>query len=46
MSSSRATHFYKADHSDESLLLAVDKATFVYHAAIYRPSFKSSDWNL
>jgi len=46
MSSSRAIHFFKADHSDESLLLAVENATFVYHVAIYGTSFKSSDWNL
>ena len=43
MSSSRAIHFFKADHSDESLLLAVENATFVYPVAIYGPSFKSSD---
>ena len=28
MSSSRVTHFFKAAHSDESLLLAAKEATF------------------
>jgi len=46
LSSSRLTHFFKAAHSDESLLLAAKEATFVYHAAIYGQSFKSSDYNL
>jgi len=46
MSSSRVTHFFKAARSDELLLLAAKKATFVYHAAIYGQSFKNSDYNL
>jgi len=46
MSLSRVTHYFKAAHSDESLLLAVKEVTSVYHAAIYRQSFKSSDCNL
>jgi len=46
MSSSRMTHFFKAAHSDESLLLAGKEATFVHHAAIYGQSFKSSDYKL
>jgi len=32
--------------SDESLLFTAKEATFVYHAAIYGQSFKSSDYNL
>jgi len=43
MSSSRVTHFFKAAHSDESVLLAAKLATFVYRAAIYGQSFNSSD---
>jgi len=35
MSSFRVTHFFKAAHSDESLLLAAKEATFMYYAAIY-----------
>jgi len=39
MSSSHVTHFLKAGHSDEDLLLAAKEATFVYHDAIYGQSF-------
>jgi len=46
MSSPRVTHFFKAAHSGEPLLFAAKVATFVYHAAIYGQSFKSSDCNL
>ena len=35
MSSSRVTHLFKADHSDESPLLAAKEATFVYYDDIY-----------
>jgi len=44
--SSRVSHFFKAGHSDESLLLAAKKATIVYHNAINGQSFRSSDCNL
>jgi len=40
MSSSRVKHFFKAAHSDESLLLRAKEATFAYHTAIYVQSFK------
>jgi len=46
MPSSRVTHFFKAGHSDEHLLLAAKVATFVYHDAIYGQSFRSSHCNL
>jgi len=46
MSSSRVKHFFKAAHSDESLLSTAKETTFAYHAAIYGQSFKSSDYNL
>ena len=43
MSSSRVTNFFKVAFSDESLLLAAKEATFAYHTAVHRQSFKSSD---
>jgi len=46
MSLSRVTHFFKATHSDKSLLLTAKEATFAYHAATYVQSFQSSDCNL
>jgi len=46
MSSSRVTHFFKAAHFDESVLLAAKETSFAYNAAIYGQSFKSSDCNL
>jgi len=46
MSSSRVKQFFKAAHSDESLLLALNEATFEYHTAINGMSYKSSDCNL
>jgi len=46
MSLSCVTHFLKAAHFDEDLLLAAKEATFVYHDAIYGQSFRSSHCNL
>jgi len=46
MSWSRVTHFFKAAHSDEDLLLAAKEATFVCHDVVYGESFRSSHCNL
>jgi len=46
MSSSRVTHFFKAAHFNESLLLAAKEAISAYNAAICGQSFKISDCNL